>query len=86
MKSERIKIKVKRLRESPGREIPLPRYMTEQSSGMDLLADVEEDVILSKENRGRIKIIPVETIQEVLEVVLEGKGKKELLRQLNAAE
>jgi len=55
MKIQRVMVKVKRLRESPGREIPLPQYMTEHSSGMDLFADVEGEVILEP---GERKLIP----------------------------
>ena len=55
MKTERVTVKVKRLRESSGREIPLPRYMTEHSSGMDLFADVDGEIILDP---GERKLIP----------------------------
>jgi dUTP pyrophosphatase len=50
-----VKVKVKRLRPEPGRETPLPQYMTERSSGMDLFAEVEEEVILEP---GERKLIP----------------------------
>jgi len=55
MKTERVVVKVKRLRESREGEIPLPRYMTEHSSGMDLFADVDGEVILEP---GERKLIP----------------------------
>ncbi len=54
MKTEMIKIKVKRVRENP-REIPLPRYMTPSSSGMDLCAAISEEVVLRS---GERKLIP----------------------------
>jgi dUTP pyrophosphatase len=50
---ERIEIKVKRLE---GQEdIALPAYETDGSSGMDLRAAVDEEVVL---NPGEIKLIP----------------------------
>ncbi len=51
MKPARVKVRVKRLRPSP---VPLPRYMTESSSGLDLFADVEETVL----EPGERKLIP----------------------------
>lgn len=51
-KQQRVKIQVKR---KPGCEdLPLPDYATAGSSGMDLLADVGEEVAL---NPGDIKLI-----------------------------
>jgi len=48
-----IEIKVKRL---PGSEdLPLPRYESDGSSGMDLRAAVKEPIVL---NPGEIKLIP----------------------------
>ena len=55
MKASKVKVKVKRLREGSGREILLPQYMTEHSSGMDLCADVESEIILEP---GERKLIP----------------------------
>ena len=55
MRAQRIKVTVKRLREGSGNEIPLPRYMTEHSSGMDLFAAVDEEVTLEPGDR---KLIP----------------------------
>ena len=50
---ERIEIKVKRLE---GQEdIALPAYETDGSSGMDLRAAVDEEIVL---NPGEIKLIP----------------------------
>jgi len=51
----RVKIQVKRLRESSREPIPLPRYMTEHSAGMDLFADVENEVVLQP---GERRLIP----------------------------
>ena len=39
-----IKVKIKRVR--PEKVNPLPRYMTSHAAGMDLCADLEEDVAL----------------------------------------
>jgi dUTP pyrophosphatase len=48
-----MKIFVKRLRKDPF--VSLPRYMTEGSSGMDLFASLEKDVVL---NPGERILIP----------------------------
>lgn len=50
---EQIEIYIKRLRKD--RPIPLPQYMTEGSSGMDLYASLEEEVTLQT---GERKLIP----------------------------
>jgi len=55
MKAEGIKVKVKRVRGDRDREIPLPRYMTQHSSGMDLYAAVDEEISLEP---GERKLIP----------------------------
>jgi dUTP pyrophosphatase len=55
MKAEGIRVKVKRVRGDRDREIPLPRYMTQHSSGMDLYAAVDEEVSLEP---GERKLIP----------------------------
>ena len=55
MKASKVKVKVKRLGEGSGREVLLPQYMTERSSGMDLFADVEGEIILEP---GERKLIP----------------------------
>jgi dUTP pyrophosphatase len=47
----RVKVQVKRLRESSGQQVPLPRYMTEHSAGMDLFADVQGEVVLNPGER-----------------------------------
>ena len=43
----------------------------------------EKDIVLSKEQLKKIKIIPVATIQEVLKLALDWSNKKELLNKLN---
>jgi dUTP pyrophosphatase len=48
-------IKIVRLRPDTDSDIPLPRYMTSQSAGMDLCAAVKEDLIL---NKGELTLIP----------------------------
>ena len=55
MKALGIKVKVKRVRGDRDREIPLPRYMTEHSSGMDLCSAIDEEVTLEP---GERKLIP----------------------------
>lgn len=44
-----------RLEPEKNRDIPLPRYMTAQSAGMDIHAALEEDLVLDP---GRICLIP----------------------------
>ncbi|HQD51192.1 MAG TPA: dUTP diphosphatase [Defluviitaleaceae bacterium] len=51
--SDRLKVFIKKVENA--QDLPLPTYMTEQSAGMDLYANVEEDVVLKK---GDIKLIP----------------------------
>ena len=48
-------IKIVRLRPDTDSDIPLPRYMTSQSAGMDLCAALKEDLIL---NKGELTLIP----------------------------
>ena len=55
MKKGRIKVKVRRVRGDLDREIPLPKYMTEYSAGMDLCAAVKEEITLEP---GERKLIP----------------------------
>ena len=55
MKMSAIRVKVRRIRGARDQEIPLPKYMTEYSSGMDLYAAVEEEVSLEP---GERKLIP----------------------------
>ncbi|MBU0477463.1 dUTP diphosphatase [bacterium] len=50
---EEIKVEITRI---PGAEdMPLPKYMTERASGMDLSAAVKEDMVLKP---GEIKLVP----------------------------
>ncbi len=55
MKPPVITVKIKRIRGKRDQDLPSPQYMTEKSSGMDLFAAVEENVIL---NPGQRKLIP----------------------------
>ena len=48
-----LKIHIKRLRKE--RPVPLPRYMTEGSSGMDLFASLKEEAVLPP---GERRLIP----------------------------
>ena len=48
-------IKIVRLRPDMDSDIPLPRYMTSQSAGMDLCAAIKDDLIL---NKGELTLIP----------------------------
>ncbi len=48
-------IKILRLRPDTDSDIPLPRYMTSQSAGMDLCAAIKEDLVL---NKGELTLIP----------------------------
>jgi dUTP pyrophosphatase len=41
-------IKIMRLQPDTDSDIPLPRYMTPQSAGMDLCAAIKEDLVLKK--------------------------------------
>ena len=47
-------IKILRLRPDADADIPLPRYMTAQSAGMDLCAAVKQDLVLKKGDRALI--------------------------------
>jgi dUTP pyrophosphatase len=44
-----------RLNPDTNRDIPLPRYMTSQSAGMDICAALETDLVLAP---GRISLVP----------------------------
>jgi dUTP pyrophosphatase len=44
-----------RLNPDTNRDIPLPRYMTSQSAGMDICAALEADLVLAP---GRISLVP----------------------------
>ncbi|MBM4330773.1 MAG: dUTP diphosphatase [Deltaproteobacteria bacterium] len=55
MKKEIVRVKVKRVQQNQDWEIPLPRYMTAHSAGMDLSAALDGEVILKP---GERKLIP----------------------------
>jgi len=55
MTNDHPKIKVHRLDPQIDSDLPLPRYMTPQSSGMDLCASIKDDQVLQV---GAITIIP----------------------------
>ncbi|MDI6754860.1 MAG: dUTP diphosphatase [Thermodesulfobacteriota bacterium] len=55
MKKEIVRVKVKRVQQNQEWEIPLPRYMTAHSAGMDLSAALDGEVILKP---GERKLIP----------------------------
>jgi len=48
-------IKIKRLHPDTDSDIPLPRYMTDQSAGMDLCAAIKKELVLKK---GELALIP----------------------------
>lgn len=48
-------IKLLRIRPNDDADIPLPRYMTPYSAGMDIYAAVKKDIVLEK---GEIALIP----------------------------
>ena len=48
-------IKIMRLHPDTDSDIPLPRYMTTQSAGMDLCAAIKNDLVV---NPGELKLIP----------------------------
>jgi dUTP diphosphatase len=50
-----LTIKIMRLHPDTDSDIPLPRYMTPQSAGMDLCASITEDLVL---NKGDLSLIP----------------------------
>ncbi len=52
-KVEKIKIRITRLRENE--DLPLPTYATEGSAGMDLFADVENEIVIKP---GEIAMVP----------------------------
>ncbi len=53
--TERIVVRVRRLRPEADADLPLPQYMTASSSGLDLMAAVSDPVTLA---RGAITLIP----------------------------
>jgi dUTP pyrophosphatase len=48
-------IKIMRLHPDTDSDIPLPRYMTDQSAGMDLCAAIKKELVL---NKGELTLIP----------------------------
>jgi len=48
-------IKIMRLQPDTDSDIPLPRYMTDQSAGMDICAAITKDLVL---NKGELTLIP----------------------------
>ncbi len=50
---EQIQVKISRVRPDK-KDIALPAYMTEGSAGMDLSADLEEDLVLAPQERALI--------------------------------
>ncbi|HTM08136.1 MAG TPA: dUTP diphosphatase [Verrucomicrobiae bacterium] len=50
---EEVRIQIKRVRDR-ARELPLPEYMTAGSAGMDLAADIDEDLNLQPLERALI--------------------------------
>ena len=50
---EKLKIKITRLRQNY--DLPLPQYTTEGSAGMDIYADIENEMIIKP---GEIVMIP----------------------------
>jgi Lon-like ATP-dependent protease len=44
-----------------------------------------QDIIIDKDKLGKIEIVPVETISEVLKEALDWKGKTEVLRAIEEA-
>jgi dUTP pyrophosphatase len=48
-------IHIRRLRPEQDADVPLPRYMTPQSSGLDLCAALKKEITLS---RGQIALVP----------------------------
>ena len=48
-------IQLRRIHPDKDSDIPLPRYMTPQSAGMDLCAAIENDILL---NHGDIVLVP----------------------------
>ncbi len=55
MKNNAIQVRVKQVRPNQSPSVSLPRYMTERSSGMDLMAANSEEIVL---NPGERKLIP----------------------------
>ena len=58
---ERIELKIQRIEES-FKDIPLPEYATEGSSGLDLRAAIEKDFVIEK---GKFALIPTNLKVEI---------------------
>ena len=52
---EKITVRIKQVRTNSDGDLPLPRYMTADSAGMDLMAAVERSVVIDP---GQIILIP----------------------------
>ncbi len=55
MEQDSVTINIMRLRPEQDADIPLPCYMTPYSSGMDIYAAVEKEILLEP---GEIRLIP----------------------------
>lgn len=49
---QQINVKIKRTRS--GKDLPLPAYMTAHAAGMDLLADIEDDIVIAPMERSLV--------------------------------
>lgn len=58
---EKIRIKIQRI-ENKYNDIPLPEYSTEGSSGLDIRAAVEDELILT---RGKVSLVPTNLRVEI---------------------
>ena len=52
---DKVEILIKRVKGEADKDIPLPRYMTENAAGMDLYAAVDQTILI---NPGERKLIP----------------------------
>lgn len=58
---EKIRIKIQRI-ENKYNDIPLPEYSTEGSSGLDIRAAVEDELVLT---RGKVSLVPTNLRVEI---------------------
>lgn len=58
---EKIRIKIQRI-ENKFNDIPLPEYSTEGSSGLDIRAAVEDELVLT---RGKVSLVPTNLRVEI---------------------
>ena len=49
---QQITVKIKRT--GSGKDLPLPAYMTAHAAGMDLLADIEDDIVIAPMERSLV--------------------------------